>query len=78
VTKSGLEPTSNGAGFHFAASYDNLHGLESKTAEAEHRRLIAQYLQDRKLCPKGYTITDRTLVAHDADGGTFIYTGVCT
>ncbi len=53
-----FEPIGTGE-FRFVAFADSIYPLDSPGGERERMLWLEQYLADNKLCPAGYTVTER-------------------
>ena len=73
--------TGTAAGFEFRAVANPQHKLEDPTAEAWRLNFLENDLESRNLCPRGYTISQRTptLTDHSAAGDSYDirYDGAC-
>lgn len=67
----------DGTGFHYEAVATAVYPEHSKSAEATRMHTLEQYLLQNKLCPKGYTITDRTTSKINQNLTLIVYDGVC-
>ena len=73
--------TQTGSGFEFRAVANPEHPLDDPVAESWRTGFLENHLEERHLCPNGYTIAQRvpTLVDHSAAGDSYDirYEGAC-
>jgi hypothetical protein len=73
--------TRTASGFEFRAVANPEHPLDEPVAESWRMNFLENYLEERHLCPNGYTIAERvpTLVDHSAAGDSYgiRYEGAC-